>query len=164
MENCRGSDRIANALHLALVSGARLGVTREHTVIGTKRISAMSALPMCCRDNMSATETKAKHSQWTTHHCLHTRHRRGTLQSLGWGRCPRLVCSIWCESVYTIGLGIAQSNTDMHTLGLDDLTSSSSSPSSLPCHWFSSSESAFVESSLSLDLASEDSFAASSAS
>lgn len=36
-------------------------MTREHTVIGAKRVSATSALPMCYR-NMSATETVIKHS------------------------------------------------------------------------------------------------------
>jgi hypothetical protein len=34
----------------------KLGLTREHTVIGTKRVSVTGALPMCCRNNLSVTK------------------------------------------------------------------------------------------------------------
>jgi hypothetical protein len=97
----------------------------------------------------------------TTHHYLHKRRMRGTPRILGLDHCPRRDYSI-CLVSKCLQVLVFVGHTHMHTLGLDDLITSSSSPPSLACHWFSSSESALLDSSLSLDLASEESLATSS--
>lgn len=110
---------------------------------------------------MSATEQVDSNILTTnTHHGLHTKYMRGTLRNPGLDRYPRLVRSICLVSFGFTFQYLGYTYTQI--LGLADLMTSSSSPSSLACHWFSSSESALLDSSLLLDLASDESLATSS--
>lgn len=81
---------------------------------------------------MSATEQVNSNILTTnTHHGLHTKYMRGTLRNPGLDRYPRLVRSICLVSFGFTFQYLGYTYTQI--LGLADLMTSSSSPSSLAC-------------------------------